>query len=99
MIEHKSKKMFYSEKLIKFQGNVQKTWCTMTELIGKVKSNKSSLPSKISTDKAGILGETNINEFYNIFTNINSKLAKKIAESSQSFKRYIYEECQLRNGK
>ena len=66
----------------------------MTELIGKVKSNKSSLPSKISTDKAEILGETNItNEFYNIFTNINSKLAKKIAESSQSFKRYIYEEC------
>ena len=52
MIKHKSKKWFYSEKLIKFQGDTKKTWCIMKELlIGKAEINKSSLLPKIVTDK------------------------------------------------
>ena len=58
-IKRKSKKRFYSEKLIKFQGDAKKTWCIMKELIGKVKIKKSSLPFKIVIDKTKILGETN----------------------------------------
>ena len=28
-MKHKSKKRFYSEKFIKFQGDAKKTWCIM----------------------------------------------------------------------
>ena len=56
-IKRKSKKRFYSEKLIKFQGDARKTWCNMKELTGKVKSKKSSLPFKIVIGKTQITGE------------------------------------------
>ena len=91
-IKRKSKNRFYSEKLIKFQGDANKTWCIMKELTGKVKIKISSLPFKIVTGKTEILGETSIaNEFNNFFTDIGLKLAKKIPESSQSFESYMKE--------
>ena len=40
MIKRKSKKNFYSEKLIKFQGDAKKTWHIMKELIGKSEVDK-----------------------------------------------------------
>ena len=84
MIKRKSKKRFYSKKLIKFQGDAEKTWCIMKEYIGKVEINKSSQPPKIVTDKTEILGEFNTaNEFNNFFTDISLKLSKKIPELSQ----------------
>ena len=43
MIKQKSKKNFYSAKLIKFQGDTKKTWHIMKELIGKSGIDKSSL--------------------------------------------------------
>ena len=49
-IKRKSKKRFYSEKLIKFQGDAKKTWCLIKELIGKMKTKKPSLPFKIVID-------------------------------------------------
>ena len=58
-MKHKSKKRFYSEKLIKFQGDAKKTWCIMKDIIGKVKIKKSSLLFKIVIDETKILGETN----------------------------------------
>ena len=68
-IKRKSKKRFYLEKLIKFQGDVKKTWYITKELIGNGKINKFSLSFKIATDKTEILGETNIaNEFNNFLT-------------------------------
>ena len=76
--------------LIKFQEDAKETWCIMKEIIGKAKINKSFLPSKIVTDKTEILDETNIvNEFNNLFTNIDLKLDKKIQESSQPFESYM----------
>ena len=61
----------------------------MKKLIGKVKFNKSYLPSKIVIDKTEILGETNTeSEFSNFLTNIGLKLAKNIPESSKLFQRY-----------
>ena len=90
MIRRKSKKQFYSEKLIKFQGDSKKTWCIMKELIVKAKINKSSLPPKIVTDKTEILGETNIaKEFNNFFSDAGLKLAKKIPESCRPFESYM----------
>ena len=58
-MKRKSKKRFYLEKLIKFQGDAKKTWCIMKDIIGKVKIKKSSLLFKIVIDKTKILGETN----------------------------------------
>ena len=58
--------------------------------IGKVKIKKSSLPLKIVTGKTEILGEKNIgNEFNNFFTDIGSKLTKKIPKSSLPFESYM----------
>ena len=42
-IKRKSKKNYYSEKILSFKGDVKKTWKTMKDLIGKAKMNKSSL--------------------------------------------------------
>ena len=90
MIKLKSKKWFYTQKLIKIQGNAKETWCIMKELIGKAKINKSSLPPKIVSDKTEILDETNIaNEFNNFFTNIGLKLVKKIPQLSLHFESYM----------
>ena len=56
-IKRKSKKRFYSEKLI--QGDVNNTYSIMKEPIGKVKIKNSSLPFKIVIDKTEILCEKN----------------------------------------
>ena len=56
-IKRKSKKRFYSEKLI--QGDVNNTCSIMKEPIGKVKIKNSSLPFKIVIDKTEILCEKN----------------------------------------
>ena len=78
-IKRKSKKRFYSQKSIKFQGDPKKTWCIMKELISKVKIKKFFLPFKIVIDKTDILCEKNIaNAFSNFFRDIGLKLAKKI---------------------
>ena len=51
----------------------------MKELVGKVKSKKSSLPFKILIDKTEIRDEKNIaNEFNNFFTDIDLKLGKNL---------------------
>ena len=90
MTKCKSKKRFYSGKLIKFQGDAKKTWCIMKVLIEKAKINKSSLLPKTGTDKTEILGETYIaNEFNNFFTDIGLKLINKIPESSLPFENYM----------
>ena len=50
-INRKSKKRFYSEKLMKFQGDAKKAWRIMKKLLGKIKIKKSPLPSKLSLIK------------------------------------------------
>ena len=90
IIKRKSKKQFYSEKLMKFQGNAKKTWPIMKELIGKNKIYKSSFPQKIVIDTTEIVGETKIaNEFNNFFTNKGPKLVQKIPQPSRRFQSYM----------
>ena len=60
----------------------------MKELIGKVKINKSSLPSNIVTDKTEVLVKQTANKFNNFFINIALRLAGKIPES-QPFESYM----------
>lgn len=61
----------------------------MKELIGKVKINKSSLPSNIVTDKTEVLVKQTANKFNNFFINIALRLAGKIPESSEPFESYM----------
>ena len=50
-IKRKSKKNYYSEKILSFKGDVKKTWKTIKDLIGKAKMNKSTLPQEIGVKK------------------------------------------------
>ena len=53
--QKKSKKNYYSEKVLSFEGDAKNTWKTMKDLIGKAKMNKSSLPQKIRVKKLAYL--------------------------------------------
>ena len=68
MIKRKSKKHFYSAKLIKLQGDPKKTWRIIKEQIGKNGIDKSSCPQKNFVDKTENVGETKITNEFNIFS-------------------------------
>ena len=50
-IKRKSKKSYYSEKILSFKGDVKKTWKIIKDLIGKAKMNKASFTHKIKVKK------------------------------------------------
>ena len=86
----KSKRKYYSEKLLQFQGNAKKTWRIMKEVIGKSKLIHSTLPRKIIINKNVIFEEKHIaNAFNNFFINIGPKLADDIPTATRSFESYI----------
>ena len=90
MIKRKSKKHFYSAKLIKLQGDTKKTWRIIKEQIGKNGIDKSSCPQKNFVDKTENVGETKIaNEFNKFFINIGPKLAQKIPQLLKCFESYL----------
>ena len=59
-IKRKSKKNYYSEKILSFKSDPKKTWKTIKDLIGKTKMNKSSLPQKVRVKKTGIFDQEKI---------------------------------------
>ena len=86
----KSKRKYYSEKLLQFQGDAKKTWRIMKKVIGKSKFIYSNLPRKIVINKNVIFEEKQIaNVFNNFFINIGPKLADDIPTSTRSFKSYV----------
>ena len=73
-ITMKSKRKYYSEKLLQFQGDAKKTWRIMKEVIGKSKLIHSTLPPKIVINKNVIFEEKHItNAFSSFFINIGPK--------------------------
>ena len=89
-ITTKSKRKYYSEKLLQFQGDAKKTWQIMKEVIGKSKLIHSTLPRKIIINKNAIFEEKHIeNAFNNVFTNIGPKLADDISTATRSFESYV----------
>ena len=84
--KRKSKKNYYSEKILSFKGDAKKTWKNIKDLIGKAKINKSSLPQKIRVKKTDIFDQENIEtEFNRFFGNVGPMLAKQIPESKNTF--------------
>ena len=52
--KRKSKKNYYSEKILSVKVDAKKIWKTMRDLIGKTKMKKSSLPQKVRVKKTNI---------------------------------------------
>ena len=67
-ITMKSKRKYYSEKLLQFQGDAEKTWRIMNEIIGKSKLIHSTLPRKIIINKNVIFEKKYIASAFNNFS-------------------------------
>ena len=86
----KSKRKYYSEKLLQFQGDAKKTWRIMKDVLGKSKLIHSTLPRKIIINKNVIFEEKHTaNTFNNFFINIGPKLADDIPTATRSFESYV----------
>ena len=86
----KSKKNYYSEKILSFYSDEKKTWKNMKDLIGKAKMSKSYLPQKIGVKKTNISDQEKIaTEFNQSFANVGPIIAKQIPESENTLASYL----------
>ena len=77
----KAKKIYYSNKLLKYTTNIKKTWNVLKDIIKK---------SKLTLHKVNVYNKPEITDaFYDFFTNIGQKLASQIPNSSKSFETCI----------
>ena len=84
------KKKYYSEKISRHKNDTKRTRSIMKELIGKIKLKSSNLSIRITVNDVDIFDERKSgNEFNAFFTNIGSKLASKIPNTSTTLKSYI----------
>ena len=89
-IKLKSKKSYYSQKVIEYKENAKKAWNVMKDLIDKTWKSEPHLPGKLLINDQEVSGKEEIaNEFNTFFTNIDSGLAKKIPNASRPFESYI----------
>ena len=90
-IKRKSKKNYYSQKIIQFKYDIKKWWNVMKEIIGKAKySKKSNFPQKRKISNKIKTGENEIaNEFNKYFTDIGPSLAKNINKASIPFGSFL----------
>ena len=89
-IKGKSKKNYYSEKILSFTVDAKKTWKTMKDLIRKAKMNRSLLQKRIRVKKTEIFYQKKIvTEFNRFFANVGPTLAKQIPESENTFESYL----------
>ena len=92
-LKKKSKKLYYSSLLNKYQNNSKKTWEVMKELTGKVKSKSQALPAMLKTQNGDIENSKKVAEEFNcFFTNIGPKLGNNILSSENAFKDYLNKE-------
>ena len=91
-VKRKSKRIYYSSKILQFKNNAKKTWSVMKELIGKARNTKSSLSIKLVIEKKEVTEIKDIaEEFNNFFTNVGPNLAKKVPNSSNSITSFLNE--------
>ena len=87
--KRKSKKIYYSSKMLEFKNNAKNTGGVMKELMGKIRNAESSVPKKLVIEKKKQKKKPEIKdiaeEFNNIFTNVGPSLAKKLPNSSNPF--------------
>ena len=89
-IKTKSKKLYYSQKLIQHKDNIRKTWRVMKEIIGKTKVFHSNFPQKVKENEVNIVDKEKIASAFNqFFINIGPDLAKKIPESTEDYASFV----------
>ena len=86
----KSKRRYYSEKLLQLQGDAKEIQRIMKEVIGKSELIYSTIPRKIIINRNVIFERKRIaNAFNNFFIDIGSGLADGIPAATRSFKSYV----------
>ena len=89
-IKHKSKRNYYTQKILEYKNNAKKTWNIMKEVIGKTNKSGSRLPTKLVINKNDVTSEIGIaNEFNKFFTNIGPELVEKIPAASTTFESFL----------
>ena len=89
-LKKRSKKMHYSNLILKYKDNIKKTWQVIKEALGKEKSSQS-LPKTVLVNELSVTQSTSIAENFNkFFTEIGPKLAKNIKKSSKNFAHYLH---------
>ena len=83
----KSKRIYYSIKILEFKNNAKKTWGVMKELISKACNTESTLPIKLVIEKREVSEIKNMAE--ELFTNVGPNLTKKVPNSSNSFTSFL----------
>ena len=77
-VKRKSKRIYYSSKILEFESNAKKTWGVMKELIGKTHNTESTLSKKLVIEKKETTEIKDIAEEFNFFSQKSSKLFKPI---------------------
>ena len=89
-IKRKSKRIYYSQKILEYKTNAKNTWNIMKEVIGKTNKSGSRLPTKLVIKKNDVTSEIGIaNESNKFFTNIGPELAEKIPNASRTFESFL----------
>ena len=93
-IKFLSKKLHYSNLLNDSFGNSKRTWDTMKEIIGKVKTNTNQLPKQLNYKSELLFNKVKIAESFNdFFVSVGSDLASKIPAPSRDFNSFL-DECE-----
>ena len=85
-VKRKSKRIYYSSKILEFKNNAKKIWGFMKELIGIIRNTESSLPKRLVIEKKEITDITDIpEEFNHFFTNVETKFSQKCSKFFKLF--------------
>ena len=91
-VKRKSKRIYYSSKILEFKNNAKKTWGVMKELIGEARNTESSLPTKLVIEKKEVTEikdiaeeQKNLITFYECW----AKFSQKVPNSSNSFTSFL----------
>ena len=89
-IKKHSKKLHFSNLILKYKNNIKKPWEVIKESIGKRNCHDQNFPKKIVVDGKDITGEELIAKSFNkYFAEIGPKLAKNIQQSSVNFESFM----------
>ena len=86
-VKRRSKKLYYSNLIIKYKNNLKRTWDVIKDSTGKAKSIKEFFPQKIITNNNKIVTDTDViaKHFNTYFTEIGPNLSKKIETPAKTF--------------
>ena len=89
-IKRKSKRNYYSQKILEYKNNTKKHGFIMKEVVDKTNKSRSRLSTKLVINKNEVTSEIGIaNKFNKFFTNIGPELAGRIPTASRTFESFL----------